>query len=166
MMKFAIGLAICLFTLLFGGYAYWNQTNLIKEKQFGIDDAGSQREEAQSLQTRIKVVRRTSMVAGDDQKFTVERLLDIGAPGLEWRFIGTPRYYGNNRAFYRHTFRISGPTTYGESLEVLRKLATLPGFAAYKYCYACSLPPKDTPTNLQMVQIEGYLYVYDPATLY
>jgi hypothetical protein len=166
MMKFAIGLALAVFTLIFGGYTYWKQAALIEDKQVGIDEADSQREEAQDLQVRIKTVRRTSMVAGDDQKFTIERLLDIGAPGLEWRFIGTPRQYGNSRAFYRHTFRITGPTTYAESLEVLRKLVTLPGFTVYKYCYACSLPPKDTPATLQMVQIEGYLYVYDPATLY
>lgn len=166
MIRFAIGLTLVVCSLLIGGYMYWDQTKQIEDARYALIDAESRQDEAGQLQNRIRMARRTAMVSGDDQKFTIERLLDIGAPGLEWRFVGTPRQYGSNRALYRHTFRISGPTTYAESQEVMRKLATLPGFVPYKYCFACSVPPKDTPASLQMVQIEGYLYVYDPNTLY
>lgn len=166
MMKFTAGLAILLLSFVWGIYSYTENRDLMQIKLAGLDDAVSKRDEGRNLQERIRNVRRTSMVAGDDQKFTVERLLDIGAPRMEWRFVGQPRQYGANKALYRHTFRIAGPATYTESQELMRRLATLPGFAPYKYCYGCALAPKGTPANTKMVQVEGYLYVYDPNTFY
>ncbi|PIZ31724.1 MAG: hypothetical protein COY40_01280 [Alphaproteobacteria bacterium CG_4_10_14_0_8_um_filter_53_9] len=166
MIRFAIGLTLLVCSILIGGYMFWDNTGKIERARYELEDTYSRQDDAGKLQQRIRTARRTAMVAGDDQKFTIERLLDIGAPGLEWRFVGTPRQYGSTRALYRHTFRIVGPTTYAESQEVMRKLVTLPGFVPYKYCFACTVAPKDTPPELQMVQIEGYLYVYDPNTLY
>lgn len=166
MMRFTLGIAIFIFTVILGIYQYMENVSLYETKQAGLDDALSRREEGKQLEERIRLIRRMSMVSGDDQKFTIERLLDIGAPGLEWKFVGTPRQFGNNKSLYRHTFRISGPATYAESQEVLRKLATLSGFIPYRYCFACGNPPKGIPTGMKMVQIEGYLYVYDPNTFY
>ncbi len=166
MIKFAVGLALIIFTAILGTYFYIEQSTLYETRQSGLEEALSRRDEGKDLQQRIRAIRARSMISGDDQKFTIERLLDIGAPGMEWRFVGQPRQFGNNRALYRHTARITGPATYAESQALLRKLVTLPGFVPYRYCYACSLPPRGTPEDQKMVQIEGYLYVYDPNTLY
>ena len=166
MIKFSAGLAIIIFTFILGIYFYAQQNNMFETKSAGLEEALNKRKEGKDLQQRMRAIRARSMVAGDDQKFTVERLLDIGAPGMEWRFVGQPRQYGSNKALYRHTFRISGPATYTDSQEVLRKLVILPGFVPYRYCYACALVPKGTPPDQRNVQIEGYLYVYDPNTFY
>lgn len=166
MMRFTLGLILLALTLIWGLYQHSANSDLLMIKQAGLDEATGQRAEGQSLQERIRVVRKMSMVAGDDQKFTIERLLDIGSPGLEFKFVGQPRVFGSNKALYRHTWRIAGPATYGDSQELVRKLATLPGFVPYKYCFGCALPPKDSAPNVKMVQVEGYLYVYDPNTFY
>lgn len=166
MMKFTAGLAILLLAAIWGIYAYNQNSDMYAIKQAGLEEAQGRRDEGKNLQGRIRDIRKNSMVAGDDQKFTVERLLGIGAPRMEWKFVGQPRVYGNNKALYRHTFRIAGPATYAESQELMRKLATLPGFVPYRYCFGCALAPKGTPPNVKMVQVEGYLYVYDPNTFY
>lgn len=165
MMRFTLGMAICCFAFIIGAYLYFENEDLLTVKTRGLRDVEEERDAGKNLQNRIRNIRKISMVQGDDQKFTIERLLDIGAPGMELRFVGQPRTSGSSRALYRHTFRIQGPTTYGDTLEVLQKMANLPGFTVYKYCFACSKPPKGTPEEYQMVQIEGYLYVYDPNVL-
>ena len=165
MMRFTIGLAVMVFTLIIGGYQYFENNSLLEAKKTGLRDVQQRLEEALSLQQRVKNIRKVSMLMGDDQKFTLERLLNIGAPGMELRFVGQPRYAGGNRALFRHTFRINGPATFEDSVKVLAQMATLPGFAPYKYCFACSNVPKGTPENLEMIQIEGYLYVYDANLL-
>ncbi|MFZ2620120.1 MAG: hypothetical protein WAX89_04535 [Alphaproteobacteria bacterium] len=165
MMRFTLGLAIIVFTLIIGGYNYFENVKLLDAKQRGLDDVENQLREAQELQNRVQNIRKTSMLMGDDQKFTLERMLDIGAPGLEFRFVGQPRYAGSNRALFRHTFRVTGPADFATSVGVLKKMATLPGFTPYQYCFGCVATPKGTPAQLKMVQIEGYLYVYDANLL-
>jgi hypothetical protein len=165
MMRFTIGLAIIVFTLMIGGYQYFDNKGLIEAKERGLRETEQRLQEARDLQRRVKSIRKVSMLMGDDQKFTLERMLNIGAPGMELRFVGQPRYAGGNRALFRHTFRITGPATFESSVTVLQTMAGLPGFAPYKYCYACSNTPKGTPEHLRMVQIEGYLYVYDANLL-
>ncbi len=165
MMRFTIGLAIFAFTLIIGTYMYFDKVDLITVKERGLREVMEDRDSGRQLKTRIKKIRKLSMVMGDDRKFTIERTLGIGAPGLELRFIGQPRYTGGNRALYRHTFRISGPAHFAEAMSTLRKLSALPGFSLYQFCYACTKPPKGTDKNLKMIQIEGYLYVYDPNAL-
>lgn len=162
MIRFAAGLAIIFFTLIVGSYFVYQQKGIFESRQFALEDALSKRDEGKDLQKRIRDLRNRSMVAGDDQKFTIERRLDIGAPGMEWRFVGQPRLFGNNRALYRYTFRINGPATYDKAQALLRKLVTNPGYVPYRFCFACAQPPRGTAPNLRMVQIEGYLYVYDP----
>ncbi|MFZ2587256.1 MAG: hypothetical protein WAZ18_03960 [Alphaproteobacteria bacterium] len=166
MMRFMIGLAVLFLTVVWGLYTYNSNSELLMMKEVGLEEALGKRDEGQNLQERIRNVRKVSMVTGDDQKFTIERLLDIGSPGMEFKFVGQPRVYGGNRALYRHTWRIAGPARYADSLELSRKLATLPGFVVYKYCFGCALPPKGSPPDVKMVQLEGYLYVYDPALFY
>lgn len=166
MIRFALGLALIFFTLIVGTYFIYQQKDVFDARQFALEDALDKRTEGKALQKRIRELRNRSMVAGDDQKFTIERRLDIGAPGMEWRFIGQPRLFGNNRALYRYTFRIAGPATYDEAQELLRKLVTNPGYVPYRFCFACSQPPRGTPENLRVVQIEGYLYVYDPSVAF
>ncbi len=165
MMRFTLGLAIIVFTLIIGAYQYTQNGELLETKRHGLHEIESRLDDAILLQGRVKNVRKVSMTMGDDQKFTLERMLMIGAPGMELRFVGQPRYAGGNRALFRHTFRISGPASFMDSVNVLKQMTTLKGFAPYKYCYACTKTPKDTPKNLKMVQIEGYLYVYDPNLL-
>ena len=166
MMRFTIGLIIFFLSLIWGLYTYYANEDLLLVKQAGLEEAEAKRDEGQNLQQRIRAIRKISMVTGDDQKFTIERLLDIGAPGMEFKFVGQPRTFGGNKALYRHTWRIAGVATYIESQELARKLATLPGFVPYKYCFGCALAPKGSAANAKMVQIEGYLYVYDPNTFY
>ncbi len=163
MIKFAAGLALMVMSLIIGTWKWFDQSADYKAKVAGLEDATSKREEGLDLNQRVKKVRAQSMQTGDDQKFTIERLLDIGPPGMEWRFIGQPRTIGGSRMLYRHTFRIVGPSTFGQSEELMRRLVTLPGFVPTRYCYACGLVPKGTPEDQRMVQIEGYLYVYDPS---
>ncbi|HEX2859495.1 MAG TPA: hypothetical protein VHP58_04800 [Alphaproteobacteria bacterium] len=166
MIRFAAGLALMVLTLIIGTWQWFDQASQYQAKKAGLEDAVAKREEGLDLNLRIKKVRAQSMASGDDQKFTIERLLDIGAPGMEWRFVGQPRITGGTRTLYRHTFRIVGPSTFAKSQELMRRLVTLPGFVPYRFCYACGLAPKGTPSDQRMVQIEGYLYVYDPSTLY
>lgn len=165
MMRFTIGLALIVFTLMIGGYQYMDNQSLIEAKQKGLRDVKGQLEDALALQSRIQNIRKVSMLMGDDQKFTLERMLDIGAPGLELRIIGQPRYAGGNRALFRHTFRIAGPADFADGMAVLQKMSNLPGFAPYQYCFGCTNTPKGTPASQRMVQIEGYLYVYDANLL-
>ncbi|MDD9911613.1 MAG: hypothetical protein OXR68_05450 [Alphaproteobacteria bacterium] len=165
MMRFTLGLALIVFTVIIGLYQYLENADLLAAKERGLLEVHERLDNAKNLQARVKNIRKVSMLMGDDQKFTLERLLDIGAPGMELRFVGQPRYAGGNRALFRHTFRITGPATFANSTKVLEKMASLPGFAPYKYCLGCSNPPKGSPEHLKMVQIEGYLYVYDPNLL-
>lgn len=164
MMRFMLGASLLLLTVVWGIYTYTSNRDLYDIKLAGLEEAEQRRDEGKNLQARMKTIRTISMAVGDDQKFTIERRLGIGAPAMEFRFLGQPRVYGGNRALYRHSFRISGPATYADSQEVMRKLVTLPGYVPTKYCFGCALPPKNTPDNKKMVQIEGYLYVYDPAS--
>ncbi len=166
MIRFMAGLVILFLAIVWGLYSYSDKSDLYEIKLAGLAEAESKRDEGQNLQDRIRTVRKVAMVAGDDQKFTIERLLDIGAPNMEWKFIGQPKVYGSNRAIYRHTFRISGPATYLEGQEMVRKLVTLPGYVPTKFCYGCGLAPKGTAPEKKMVNVEGYLYVYDPNTFY
>jgi hypothetical protein len=166
MMPFAIGVIIAIFSSVFGIYQYFSNTEATEQTAAALAEALDMKEQGQALSERIRQVRRTSLTMGDDQKFTLERLLDIGAPGLEWRFVGQPRQYGANRALYRHTFRISGATTYPEVQALLERMNQLPGFVVHRMCFACTQTPRGTPETLRMTQIEGYLYVYDPNTLY
>lgn len=165
MIRFTLGLALLIFTLIIGFYVYLDNKSIIAAKQAGLRDIENQLVEAQNLQERIRNIRNISMGMGSDQKFTLERQLDIGAPGMEFRFIGQPRYASGSRALFRHTFRINGPATFTDSVNVLKKMAQIPGFAPYKYCFDCISAPKGTPERLSMIQIEGYLYVYDPKLL-
>lgn len=165
MIRFTIGLALLIFTIIIGSYMYMDNKNIIAAKKAGLRDIENQLAQARDLQKRIRNIRNISMEMGDDQKFTLERQLDIGAPGMELRFIGQPRYASGSRALFRHTFRINGPATFADSVSVMKKMARIPGFAPYKYCFDCINAPKGTPENQSMIQIEGYLYVYDPKLL-
>jgi hypothetical protein len=166
MMRFTVGLGLLIITLIVGIYSYTDQLAQLDAKERGVAEALEKRDAGKNLQVRIRELRKSGLVAGEDQKFTIERLLNIGAPGLEWRFIGQPRPFASNRALYRHTFRITGAASYAQLNEVVRRLATLPGFAPYRACFGCGLPPKDAPEGAHSVQLEGYVYVYDPATFY
>ena len=165
MIRFTLGLAIIVFTLIITVIQYLNNSELLFAKERGLAEVQMRLNDAKDLQTRVKNIRNISMPMGDDQKFTLERKLEIGAPGMELRFVGQPRYAGGNRALFRHTFRITGPATFEDSVKALERMNKLPGFALYKYCFACSNTPKGTPDNLKMVQIEGYLYVYNAKLL-
>lgn len=165
MLRFTFGLAIVCMTVIFGGYLWFGNNSLLEAKKNGVYAAEQKRDEALGLQTKIRQIRKLSLVRGDDQKLTLERMLDIGAPGLQLRFVGQAKTSGN-QGLIRHTFRVNGPATFAESHAMLAKMSSLPGFSVYKYCYACSRSPKGTPANRKMVNVEGYLYVYDPNTFY
>jgi hypothetical protein len=166
MIPFVLGAALIVFSVLLGGYQYSQQSARYDELAAALREAESQRDTGRTLQQRIGTVRRTTVVATDAQKFTLERLLDIGAPGLEWRFVGQARTFGAQRELARYTFRISGPASFAETQLLLERMNRLPGMVVYRVCYACTPPPRGTPEDLKMAQVEGYLYAYDPNTLY
>lgn len=166
MIRFMTGLALLIFSSIVGFYQYMENTDTIALRQRMLSEKIEEQEQTADLQTRLANLKRTTFTQGEDQKFNIERLLGIGAPGLEFSFIGQPRGIGGSaQVLYRHTFRIQGPTEFLTTFQVLRKLAATPGFVVYRLCYACTNVPKDTPSNLRMALIEGYLYVYDPKAL-
>lgn len=165
MIRFTIGVAILIFSLLYGAYQYTSNSSAQAEREAALAEALDKRDEGKDLQQRIREIRRISIVNGDAQKFNLERVLEIGAPRLEWRFQGQPLVRGN-RALFRYTFRISGPSTAAEASAVLQRMNALPGFVPTRYCLNCSQPPRGTDPGLRMVLIEGFLYAYDPGTLF
>lgn len=166
MIRFAIGAAIAVFTLILGIYKFNDFSSREKDLQDALSLAQEKRDQGKNLTERIQQVRKTSFTTADAQKLTIEKMLDIGAPGMEWRFLGQALVRGDSKSLYRYTFRISGPTTYQDSQKLLERMNGLPGFVVYRYCFACTQPPRDTPEGLRMVQVEGYLYAYDKNTLY
>jgi hypothetical protein len=165
MIRFTAGLAILLFSCIVGIYQYTRMSSDYAEREAALYDAEDKRDQGKNIQDRINAVRKLSLINNDAQKFNIERLLDIGAPRLEWRFQGQPLIRGN-RALYRYTFRVMGPSTHAEGQELLARMNSLPGFVPYRYCLNCTAVPRATPEDLRMVQIEGYLYAYDPGTLF
>jgi hypothetical protein len=165
MMRFTIGLILLAFTAVVGGYQLFSNYELIQVRERGVQDLSRKLDQNQRLIGRLQKVREQTMRRGQDQKFTIERMLGIGEPGLGFTFVGQPQKAGGSNAFYYHTYRISGPATFDEAYELLKKLAKRPGFSVYKFCFGCTRKPRGSPKNTNMVQIEGYLYVYDPKTL-
>ncbi len=165
MLRFTLGLAIIAFTLIIGTFQFVQNQQTIEVRKRAVSEADRRRDEALRLEGMLADVKQNTMLQGDDQKFTIERTLDIGDPGLTLRFIGQPRPLVSNQGLYRHIFRITGPATYEQMNNVIKKMAELPGFAPYRFCYGCSKTPKGTADNLAMVLIEGYIYVHDPALL-
>lgn len=166
MIRFAAGLAIIVFTAILGIYKYLDIRGDYDSRQSALYDALDKRDQGKNLQQRIREIRRISALNNDAKKLDVERLLNIGAPGLEWRVVGQPLTRGSNKALYRYTYRIAGPSTFTDSQNLMERMNQLPGFVIYRFCFACTEPPRGTSPNLSMVQIEGYLYAYDPDTLY
>jgi hypothetical protein len=166
MIRFAAGLAIIVFTAILGIYKYLDIASDANSRQAALYDALDKRDQGKNLQQRIREIRRISALNDDAKKLDIERLLNIGAPGMEWRFVGQPLTRGSNKALYRYTFRIAGPSTYNDSQDLLERMNQLPGFVTYRYCFACTEAPRGTAPGLSMVQIEGYYYAYDPATFY
>lgn len=166
MIRFAAGLAIIIFSGILGMYKYLDNAADYESRSIALEDALNKRDAGKDLQQRIRVIRKISVLNEDAQKFNIERMLDIGSPRLEWKFVGQPTVRGNNKSLFRYTFRVTGPATFAETNALIARMAQLPGFVPYRMCFACSATPRGTPTELSMVNIEGYLYAYDSATLY
>ncbi len=168
-MKFTLGLAILAFTAIVGTYQYYENSDLLEARARGLERAKKRSLESVRLHNRLQEVRKMAVRKGDDQKSSIERLLQIGAStGLEFQFLGQPRSDGNP-ALYRHSYRIEGPTDFRTSMRLLNNLALLPGFTIHRVCYGCKNMPRsrdDKKTdNRHMVTVEGFLYVYDPAVI-
>lgn len=166
MIRFAIGLAIIIFASILGLYKYFGNASDFESRTWALEDALGKRDEGKDLQKRIAVIRKLGFEIRNVQKNELERLLDVPSPRIELRIVGQPLIRGTNKALARYVFRISGPATYDESYKILARMSNLPGFVPYRFCFACSAPPRGAPPELSMVQIEGYIYAYDPDTLY
>lgn len=164
MMKFTLGLAIIAFTLIVGSYKFIENDELIAARKFGLKDAIARRDETRMLKAKVQSVKKIGMVEGKDQKFSIERMLDIGTPGLEFSFVGQGRG-ANDATIYRHSFRIEGPADFASTMRVLRDLSKSPGFVVNKICYACRTNRTPLPDGQVIIQIEGFLYVYNPNKL-
>lgn len=167
MIKFALGIAILFLTVVVGIYKYHDVGSQIDSLAGQVEEAIDKRDMGKDLQKRITVIRKMSLENEDaSQKFNMERMLDIGAPRLEWKFIGPALVRGNNRALFRYTFRVTGVATYDDVQGLVERMVGMPGFVPYRLCFACSQAPRGTPQGLSSVQLEGYVYAFDPATFY
>ena len=164
MIRFTAGIALLIFSLLYGGYQFFSNRTTMNDLQMALQESLDKRDQGKDLQERLRSVRRISLVNEDAPKFNLERVLEIGAPRLEWRFLCHPMIL-RNRAMYRYSFRVSGPSSAEEVARVLAKMNTLPGFVPTRYCLNCSQPPRGTDSSLRMVIIEGFLYAYDPGAM-
>lgn len=164
MIRFTAGIALLIFSLLYGGYQFFSHRSNVADLESALSESLEKRDQGKDLQQRLRSVRRISLVNEDAQKFNLERVLGIGAPNLEWRFQGQPMVRGN-RAMYRYSFRVSGPATAEQAAALLAKMNSLPGFVPMRYCLNCSQAPRGTDPTLRMVLIEGFLYAYDPGAL-
>lgn len=165
MMKFTLGIAILVFTAIVGSYKYVENEDLLIAKQRGLIEAKDKLERFLRIEQRSKQVPKFAVARGDDKKNIIERLLEIGEPGLKFNFIGQARRQDAHLGIIRHTFKITGPATFSQTQEVLKKMQTLPslpGFVIYNFCYGCGTTNKELEADEQMVNIEGYLYAYDP----
>lgn len=166
MIRFSAGLAIIIFSAILGIYKYMGNASDFENRSAALEDALSKRDAGKDLQQRISVIRKMGLESQSVQKFDLERMLDIGAPRLELRIIGQPLIRGSNKALMRYVYRVTGPATFAEANNVVLRMTQLPGFVPYRFCFACSAPPRGTPPDLSMIQIEGYLYGFDKDTLY
>ncbi len=163
MMQFTLGLAIIAFTLIVGSYQYFENDDLIKSRKYALEEAINRRTEMQRLKLKVAGIKNISMETGNDQKFSIEKMLNIGAPNLEFNFIGQGKSSNNSGVIYRHSFRIKGPASFSETMDILRKLSKQKGFVVSRVCYSCQKSRKELPNGKVIVQIEGFLYVYNPA---
>lgn len=165
MMKFTLGIAILVFTLIVGSYEYMDNETLIAAKQRGLKEAEAKRDRYNRIERRSKQVSQFAIPRGEDKKNTIERLLNIGEPGLKFSFIGQARRETAHLGIIRHTFKISGPATFAEASKVIADLHERPGFVVYRTCFDCGFSKKELAENQHIVNIEGYLYAYDPNIL-
>ena len=169
MMKFTLGLAILAFTILVGSYQFIDNQNLITAKERGLKEAIAKRGKFIRIKEKAKLIPQLSMKKGDDQKNTIERLLNIGSPGLTFNFIAQRNSTNANKTTIRHDFRIQGNANFMDTLRVLRQMRSLNGFSVYRVCLGCSKKKRGASEaftqNSHSVLIEGYLYVYDPALI-
>ena len=58
MMKFTLGIAIFIFTVILGIYQYMENISMYESKQAGLEDALSRRDEGKQLEERIRLIRQ------------------------------------------------------------------------------------------------------------
>jgi hypothetical protein len=162
MMKFTLGMAIIAFTMIVGSYQFLENDQLIAAREFGLKEAIARRDEMRQLKQKVEGIKKLGMVEGKDQKFNIERMLKIGSPGLEFSFTGQGRAPNSQEAIYKHTFKIEGPADFASTLSILRDLSTQPGFVVNRICYGCIKNRAELPKSTVLIQIEGFLYVYNP----
>jgi hypothetical protein len=165
MMKFTLGIAIIVFTAIVGSYKYVENEELIIAKQRGLIEAKDKLERYLRIEQRSKQIPKFAVVRGDEKKNIIERLLEIGEPGLKFNFIGQARRQDAHLGIIRHTFKVSGPASFKELQDLLKKMQTLPslpGFVVYNVCFGCGATNQQLGENQHMINIEGYLYAYDP----
>ena len=165
MMKFTLGLAILAFTLIVGSYQYFENEDLILRKEQGLKEAERKRDRYIRIKEASKQIPELSIIRGDDKKNTIERLLKLRDKGMTFSFLGQANRQDAYLGLIRHTYKIEGPATYMEVLEVLDAMDALPGFVNYRVCYGCAASNRKMDDNEHMVNIEGYLYAYDPNIL-
>lgn len=167
MMRFTVGLSILIFTIIVGAYQFFQNKQTVTQRERGFVSVQQKLRQNQQLVESMKLVRERAMERGSDQKFTIERLIGIGEPGLSFEFVGRPTTSGSvdDRTFYRHTYRITGVSDFNSALVALKKLTQTSGFTVNKFCMNCTRTPRNAPTGFKTVQIEGYLYVYDPKSI-
>jgi len=165
MMKFTLGLAILAFTLIVGTYTYFENEDLIERKKRGLIETTNKRDRFIRIKEASKQIPSMAMVRGDDKKNAIERRLNLRDKGLTFSFIGQANRQDAYLGLIRHTYKIEGPATFEEVLAVLKSMEDISGFVNYRVCYGCAVSNRKMDENEHMVNIEGYLYAYDPNIL-
>ena len=166
MMKFTIGLALLIFTIIVGSYEYADNEDLMRAKERGLEEMQAKKERYLRIEQRSKQISEFSIPRGEDKKNTLEKMLEIGEPHFKFSFIGQARRDTAHLGIIRHTFRIEGPATFEDTLTLLEKLRDKPGFVVTRTCFNCKYnKSQKIETGQYITTIEGYLYAYDPNIL-
>lgn len=165
MMRFTFGVAILIFTIIMGGYQYFSNKDTIMLTENSLANIEQKYQRSTRVQTRLADIKNSAIPRGQDQKNTIERILELDRLNATFTFLGKPTLAGGSATVYRYNYRIQGSMTYANSYKLIQKLNNHPGFSVFKVCYGCQRRPRDLPETQHMVQIEGYLYVYDPDAI-
>ncbi|MBI1364089.1 MAG: hypothetical protein GC134_08895 [Proteobacteria bacterium] len=167
MIQFTIGLILSAFALIVGGFQFMENLNGIKVQRNQLAQAIRDKQEAGKFAKKIEAIKEVTLKKGEDQKLNIERAIEL-PKNVEFKYTSEADPNSqDNRFFYRHNFEITGLTDFVTGLRLVNKLENMNGFVLFSACFGClSLPSGAEPEpNQRMIQIKGFVYVYNPETV-
>lgn len=168
MIQFAIGLILIAMSAIVGTYQYSQTTDRTASETARYHRLEQQKREVANIKQRLENTKKELVKQGDDQRASIEKTLNLADSQMQFKYVTMANLNDpSNRYFYRHEFQITGPSTFYDALKLIDKLENTKGVVLYSACMACIIPDQRTQLkeDQHMVQIKGYLYVYNPATL-